>query len=374
MTESSASAYGGKGSLVLGVTWAEAGLALILFALRAKTASFSPPGQPYFGVFGVRWDFIWVTIALVLALCTQCLMTVSVRYGLGNHQDLLSGSNIVQTNLWSWMAQIVAILCLAISRIAVVSFLLSLQARTRSIGRIVLYGVGAIQGIINVIEVGLILNQCDPTKKLWDPDIPGTCDKVLICSQVGFLQGSIGAAADLFLAFYPVYIIGRLQQMKLTTKVGLCLIMSGGLIAGIAGINKTVAIASITHDDLTYAIYKLNTWVLTEMWFIIIFGSIPVLRPFFVRFTQDIKSAAGYGHSRSGTTPSDYLNDSHNRRESWIQLDDQSQSTCVTRVSTYAKGALDGHGRESDDTSIKPQQSGRQILVTRQTTVESERC
>lgn len=39
----------------------------------------------------------------------------------------------------------------------------------------------------------------------------------------------IGAAADFFLAAYPIYIIGRLQMMKLSTKVGLCLIMGGGL-------------------------------------------------------------------------------------------------------------------------------------------------
>ncbi|KOC16693.1 hypothetical protein AFLA70_289g001621 [Aspergillus flavus AF70] len=295
-------------------------------------------------------------------------------YGLGDHQSLLSAHNIVQTNLWSWMAQIVAILCLVISRIAVIAFLLSLQGRTSSIGRIVLYTVGAVQGIINVIEVALILKQCDPTEKLWNPAIAGTCDRVLICSQVGFLQGSIGAAADLFLAFYPVYIIGRLQQMKLSTKIGLCLIMSGGLIAGIAGINKTIAIASITHDDLTYGIYKLNTWVLTEMWFIIIFGSIPVLRPFFVRFTQDIKSAAGYGHSRSRTNPSDYLCSGRNNRESWMQLDDRSHSTYVTPVSTYAKTDSYLQRGENGDCTFGQQQSGRQILMTRHTSVESERC
>lgn len=34
---------------------------------------------------------------------------------------------------------------------------------------------------------------------------------------------------DLILAFYPLYIIGRLQQMKRSTKVSLCLIMCGGL-------------------------------------------------------------------------------------------------------------------------------------------------
>lgn len=39
----------------------------------------------------------------------------------------------------------------------------------------------------------------------------------------------IGAFSDFFLAGYPVYIIGRLQVMKLSTKVGLCLIMGGGL-------------------------------------------------------------------------------------------------------------------------------------------------
>ncbi|KAE8378660.1 hypothetical protein BDV26DRAFT_292056 [Aspergillus bertholletiae] len=301
-------------------------------------------------------------------------MTVSVKFGLGEHQSLLSAHNIVQTNLWSWMAQIVAILCLVVSRIAVIAFLLSLQGPTSTIGRIVLYIVGAVQGIINVIEVGLILKQCDPTEKLWNPATAGTCDRVLICSQVGFLQGSIGAAADLFLAFYPVHIIGRLQQMKLSTKLGLCLIMSGGLVAGIAGINKTIAIASITQDDLTYGIYKLNTWVLTEMWFIIIFGSVPVLRPFFVRFTQDVKSAAGYGTSRSRTNPSDYLSSGRNNRESWMQLGDQSQGTCVSHVSAYAKkdsGLQDGQNHEDTHGRRQP---GRQIYVTRHTSVESERC
>lgn len=130
------------------------------------------------------------------------------------------------------------------------------------------------------------------------------------------IRTAVGAVADIFLAFYPVYIIGRLQQMRLSLKVGLCLLMSGGIVyvstmllhftilylhrrvantsrsyrAGVAGINKTIAITEAT--DQTYAIAQLNIWVLTEMWFILIFGSIPVLRPFFVRFSQSIKSAA----------------------------------------------------------------------------------
>jgi len=59
------SAYGGKGPLVLGVTWTEAALALILVGLRAKTASVSPGGKMSAGIFGLRWDCIWVIIAIV---------------------------------------------------------------------------------------------------------------------------------------------------------------------------------------------------------------------------------------------------------------------------------------------------------------------
>lgn len=43
------------------------------------------------------------------------------------------------------------------------------------------------------------------------------------------MNPGIGAASDIFLACYPVYIIGRLQQMRLSVKVGLCLLMSGGI-------------------------------------------------------------------------------------------------------------------------------------------------
>ena len=238
---------GAKGPLVLGITWTEAALAVVLVALRAKTASFSE-GKMSSGVFGLRWDCIWVVFAIVsflnsnrqarqtaqslfiqtIAIVAQSVMTVSAVYGLGNHESLLSHSDIVKTNLWSWIAQVLAILSLVVGRIAVISFLLILQQRTHPIGRRLLYVVGFLQGIINVVEVVLILKQCTPIERLWDPSVPGTCDMIKICSQVGFLQGSIGAFADLFLAFYPICIIAPLQQTR-KVKIGLCLIMGGGL-------------------------------------------------------------------------------------------------------------------------------------------------
>jgi len=118
-------------------------------------------------------------------------MTVSVYYGLGNHQDLLSHDNIVKTNLWSWIAQILAIIDLVIARVAVIAFVMTIQKGTRSKSTWLLYGVGGIQALINIIEIVLIFKQCTPTAKLWDYDLPGQCDMIEICSKVGFAQGSM---------------------------------------------------------------------------------------------------------------------------------------------------------------------------------------
>ncbi|KAJ5286648.1 hypothetical protein N7478_002334 [Penicillium angulare] len=106
------------------------------------------------------------------------------------------------------------------------------------------YIIGIVQVVINVITVVLIFEQCSPTARLRDISIPGTCDGIIRCSQVGYIQSEI--------------------------------------------------------EDKTSVITKLAIWVVTEMWFIIIFGSIPTLRMLFVRFSQDIKSAVGHDRSRSG--------------------------------------------------------------------------
>lgn len=125
-----------------------------------------------------------------IALGSQVLMTISAIHGLGNHEHLLSHDNIVQTNFWSWMGQVVAIMALAVGRLAVIAFLLSVQARTNTGGRWVLYIIGFMQAAINIAEVILILHQCTPIEKLWNPDVQGTCKLIVLCSQLGFLQGS----------------------------------------------------------------------------------------------------------------------------------------------------------------------------------------
>lgn len=124
-----------------------------------------------------------------MALASQISLTLSVRYGLGNHQYLLSPSNLVKLNIWSWIAQVLSILDLIFARTAIIAFLLSLQDRTRHWSHYILYLIGITQAVINITSVILIFRQCDPPAKLWDPRIPGTCHGVLRAARIGYTQG-----------------------------------------------------------------------------------------------------------------------------------------------------------------------------------------
>ena len=122
-------------------------------------------------------------------------------HGTGNHLPLLSYDDVVIANLWSWIAQVVAISAAATGRFAVIAFLLALQGTAHRKLRWFLYIVGGAQATINAIEIVLIMLQCNPVNKLWDPEVPGTCSMIEICSKVGFLQGSkrVGDPGNVFL-------------------------------------------------------------------------------------------------------------------------------------------------------------------------------
>ncbi|KAJ6787276.1 hypothetical protein PWT90_01697 [Aphanocladium album] len=290
-------------------------------------------------------------------------------------------------------------MALAAGRVAVIAFLLTVQARTNRKGRWALYTIGFMQAAINIAEVVLILHQCNPIEKLWDTNVKGTCSLVVLCSQLGFLQGSIGVLADLVLAFYPIYLIGPLQHMKMSLKIGLCLILSGGIVAGIAGINKTIAIATITQNDITYAISKLNTWVLTEMWFIIIFGSIPVLRPFFVRFSQQLRGTSdrdasnstrdprfGFGNRRltreraaqtsenEGSISKHWRSD--DRDDIWLQLDDRpceySVHSSAPRPRSHSEINEPHNAGGNVLSTERSKESADGIMITTETSVTTE--
>ena len=147
-------------------------------------------------------------------------------------------------------------------------------------------------------------------------------------------------------------------------KVGLCIVMAGGIVACVAGINKTIAIELITHtEDITYAIFGLLAWVFTEMWFIIIFGSIPALRPFFRRMAQRVTQTF-----TRNTTQRSHLS-SHHYGMNGIQLQPSGNTySCQTAAGRGPHAKEEGFTESEENILPMP----GQIHVRNDTMIESD--
>lgn len=133
--------------------------------------------------------------------------------------------------------------------------------------------------------------------------------------DISYFSGAWGSFTDFVLAIYPaILIIGPLQQMKLGLKIAICFIMSGGVVAGVAGVIMTVLVEQV---DFTGGYGKLIMWTLTQTWFIIIFGSLPTIRPFFMTMGRTVKSwSSRFRSKRSRNTTSD---------STWTELEGQER-------------------------------------------------
>lgn len=152
----------------------------------------------------------------------------------------------------------------SLGRFAVIALLVSLHGTSEAFkkGQKFLYALGFVQFAVNMVQVAMILTQCQPLRRLWNPFITaGNCDRALATRQFGFLSGSTGALADFILAIYPaVFIVGPLQLMRTPMKVAICVIMGGGSVAGIAGVVKTVKLADMEYVQTNYA--NIVIWIL----------------------------------------------------------------------------------------------------------------
>lgn len=86
------------------------------------------------------------------------------------------------------------------------------------------------------------------------------------------------------LALFPILIIKDLK-IELRLKVGLCCVMSLGLIATAAATIKTVELRNLATADFSYNATNLVYWFITENWVIIIAACVPTLSPLYFIWT-----------------------------------------------------------------------------------------
>lgn len=104
------------------------------------------------------------------------------------------------------------------------------------------------------------------------------------------------------------------------------------------------------------------------MWFIIIFGSIPVLRSFFMRFANNVATSSGYPFE--STSRSNPPSPNHSSKNNWIPLDETSKAWTTCEPSTET--AYNSRENESEENILPEMLRNGQITVTKTAHVQKD--
>lgn len=94
-----------------------------------------------------------------------------------------------------------------------------------------------LQIIFDMITVVLAFAQCSTTQKLWQKNMSGTCWDPNVLHYFRYWLCAYTTLTDVILTIVPVAAFWKLQ-MKRSTKIGLCILMSMTILSAIVTIIK----------------------------------------------------------------------------------------------------------------------------------------
>ncbi|KAJ2990353.1 hypothetical protein NUW58_g2995 [Xylaria curta] len=253
------------------VSWVLTGLVIVITITRiiGRTLFMKQAG----------WDDLFMIIGSLSALACSALVTVAVSHGLGRHQgEIKDPDDLSEAIKYTILAPNLSIVSSTCGKISVLIFLVRLVGLSAKRWHLYfLWGLCAILIAFNIVAIVFIIRFCDPPQKQWQPWLPGTCLNPEIQRNVGFVQSAYNALVDVIVAIFPALFIMRLK-MTLRTKIGLSVLMGGGIFAAGATIVKIYLLKDLDkHSDITWYWAPITLWYTAEMDVIIIVGSFPIL-------------------------------------------------------------------------------------------------
>ena len=117
----------------------------------------------------------------------------AIRHGLGRHLYYLSLTpeflaDLTQALKWQYLTERVATFSLFFTRISICLFLLRLFSAIRSWRRI-LYCAIAFMILTNISSFILLMTQCTPMRKSWDPSVHGKCVSPTVVNFAAYYNG-----------------------------------------------------------------------------------------------------------------------------------------------------------------------------------------
>ncbi|KAF2154485.1 hypothetical protein K461DRAFT_305508 [Myriangium duriaei CBS 260.36] len=253
---------------------------LRLYAIQQRTAkTFS-------------WSFSWIILSIVFAVASDIAILVSISHGMGRHLIQLTLPEIEWVIKYELIFVTLGVIACTCGKLSIVALLLELEGPLVRYRRYLMHGVAAIYTLSAIAMVFITWFECTPVSKSWDLLEPGSCAQEIYTMDVDYLNGALNVVIDLFLSVYPIFMLWNLK-VKMATKIATCTLMAGGVFTTFACVIRTIDVKRMFSDqnDITYIFGQLNVWTVAEIWLTIIIGSLPSLRPLFLKwFGPEIRS------------------------------------------------------------------------------------
>ncbi|KAI4096190.1 MAG: hypothetical protein LQ339_007037 [Xanthoria mediterranea] len=231
----------------------------------------------------VWWDDWCICAALLVDLAVSIIWTVYAGKGYARHMYYLNRLQLSHAEELNAISRSLCVVGIGIGKISV-AFLIERFAGPSKWRRWLLRSISISIAVSAIITVTLFYVQCQPVRAVWDKSLvkagKAKCWDPIPVNTWNQVIASYWAFLDFALAIIPVDIIWKLQLSR-KKKVGLSLLLSAGIFAGICAAVKTSKIPITVRGqiDITWTTIELLMWGGIEINVIIVAACIPTLRP-----------------------------------------------------------------------------------------------
>ncbi|TID21517.1 hypothetical protein E2P81_ATG04794 [Venturia nashicola] len=288
---------GDRGGEVILVAWVMTGAAFltVLFKLFTRFRIIS-----YIG-----WDDFVIVLSVLLSIAASAFVHYGVHLGFGRHTAAVVAekgmAHMAKVAKYQILGYPFNLAAFSFPNLAITILICQLLDQNKLRTRL-LYGMTILQIAFAMITIILVFAQCTPTQKLWYRTMPGTCWNPKILNDFSYWLCAYTTFTDVVLAVVPVAAFWKLQ-MKQSTKVGLCILMSLTMLSAIVTIVKGTNLYLFTDaTDPLWNPVPLVLWGLVEQNIVIMAACVPTLRPLFQKPWSRSKGDSNYSGPRSDDT------------------------------------------------------------------------
>jgi len=225
------------------------------------------------------WDDRSIGVGYLFAMILCVTSLIETRYGLGRHISTVSPDDLVTLLKYNFVAELAYIFSFSASKISFVFLYLRIFP-SPGIRRFT-YVIATILVLQLLEETAVVLSQCQPLPKAWNPALPGKCLNLLTFFYVSF---AVKLATDIALFCIPIPMLKDLK-IGLAKKIAVIFMLSLGLWVCIISIIRATFLTN-TSTDFTFILPPELNWSTIEVCSLVICACIPDFRAFLRLFPR----------------------------------------------------------------------------------------